>query len=416
MAPGVIDGTEERALALGGGPDTLVPGYPWQVQSVADTLTAYAAALDDTASCLARIEVTDWIGPTATVAHTRLGQEPTRWARAATSLATAANALSRYAAAFPPARDLATRAQQLYDDYVAACLGIAQTFAVASPTSIGERISLLLAADAHPTTHEAVWAAEALRHSAVDDLARARDLLRTAGDDTAAVLAGAMTDAPEARTFWQGTIRPPGAEGAAHAALDALSTVPGYVGPLAASVNTLWFLSEGRRTEAGWAAAGAVPFGRVAHGVQDGAEALQRARTFATKPDLLARERTDLDRLATDFGLTKIGDQTYRSDSGLVLRPIPGSAYDEGHRLTHLLAHGLANEAKPSHSVFLMGTTDIMELIDRAWARHPPPTPGDPLRFEVDMGAQIGTLGERRVALIVKPGPPAYLISAYPIP
>ncbi len=39
MAPGVIDGTEERVLAAAGGTETLVPGHPWQVQSVADILT-----------------------------------------------------------------------------------------------------------------------------------------------------------------------------------------------------------------------------------------------------------------------------------------------------------------------------------------------------------------------------------------
>ncbi len=435
MTTGVIDGTEEAALAAGGGPDTLVPGYAWQVESIADTLSSYAATLADTATSLARVEVTDWAGPTATAAHTRLGQEPARWAGAATALDTAAQAMSRYAAAFSPARSLATQAALLYDDYVTTCSGIAHTLAAASatdvgvgagppaspvlalaPTSIGDRIALLLTADGHPLTHDAARAADTLRRNAIDDLTRARDILRTAGDDAATILIRAMADAPRARTFWQGTIRPPGAEGTAHAALDGLSLIPGYVGPAAAGLNALWYYSEGRRTEAGWAAAGIVPFDKLAHGALEGADALRHSRTFTTKAELLAREAEDLDGMAKDFGLTKIGERTYRTDSGLVLRPIPGSAYEESHRLTHLLAHGLASEAKPNHSVFLGGTRDIVDLISRAWARHPLPTLDDSLRFEVDMGNEVvGTRGERRLALIVKPGPPAYLITAYPI-
>ena len=62
------------------------------------------------------------------------------------------------------------------------------------------------------------------------------------------------------------------------------------------------------------------------------------------------------------------------------------------------------------------GSADIVALVDRAWSTHPPPTVEDRFRYEVDMGEPVGTGGERRLALIVKPGEPPFLISAYPIP
>ncbi|MDQ2756088.1 MAG: hypothetical protein M3Y71_05925 [Actinomycetota bacterium] len=281
MTAGVIDGTEEQALASGGGPEALLPGCPWQAYQLVDTLSAYAAALADTANTLARVEVTGWAGAASDTAHTRLGQEPSRWAAASTAFSAAAAALSRYADTFAPARALAAEAGRLYEQYLTSVTAIAQALAEAevsvvarqgvasSPFSpslhsgrggIGERLALLVSADAHPATHDSVWPAEHLRRAAVDTLARARALLDVSGDDAAGALTRATSEAPRARTFWQGTIRPPGAEDTAHHGLDAASWVPGWVGATAALLNAGWFVVERRREDAAWAAAGAVPF------------------------------------------------------------------------------------------------------------------------------------------------------------
>ena len=322
MSAGVVDGTEEQALAAGGGPETLVPGYPWQVDDLARSLSAVAGRLTATADSLARIEVTGWTGAASVAAHARLGEAPPRWSTAGTALDGAATALTRYAAAFTPARALAAEAASLYERYVASCDAIALVLVPSTSADardgggIGQRLALLLAATAHPPTHAAAGAADQLRRAAVETLARARGILPSAGDDAAALVVAATADAPAARTFWQATIRPPGAEESAHHGLDALSFAPGWVGPAAALANAGWFALEGRRGDAAWAAAGAIPFGHVAQGVHAGGEALAAARTFTTKADLLARERADLDGMARRLR----ADQDRRGDVPLPRR------------------------------------------------------------------------------------------------
>ncbi|MEO3938568.1 hypothetical protein V3N99_17695 [Dermatophilaceae bacterium Soc4.6] len=276
MTTGVITGTDEQILATGGGPEALVPGYPWQAHQLAHTLTTYATTLTDTAHTLARVEITGWTGQASDAAHTRLGQEPTRWATAAAAFDTAANALTRYADAFTPARRLAAEAAALYDAYLHTCHLIASTLSgspvpteTETTTSIGQRISLLQTADRDPTTQSAAWDAEHLRRAAIETLTRARTILQVAGDDAADALVRALSNAPHARTFWQATIRPPGAEGAAHAGLDAFSLIPGWAGATATLLNASWLYTEGRHTDAGTTlAAGMVPF--VGKGLKEG--------------------------------------------------------------------------------------------------------------------------------------------------
>ncbi len=82
--------------------------------------------------------------------------------------------------------------------------------------------------------------AERLRLEAIALLDHARSAVSGEGDVAAEALGRALETAPAARRFYEPTIRPAGAEGAAHLVLDGVSLVPGWVGVGAAGINALW--------------------------------------------------------------------------------------------------------------------------------------------------------------------------------
>jgi hypothetical protein len=99
---------------------------------------------------------------------------------------------------------------------------------------------------------------------------------------------------------------------------------------------------------------------------------------------------------------------TWRSPGGIVYvldaaktKPI------EGHRILHLLAHSVDGYlGKPKHTVFNVAREEIPALLDEAWAKKPAAIlqPNGNYSYRVPMGKDIGTLGERTIEIIVKPG------------
>lgn len=117
-------------------------------------------------------------------------------------------------------------------------------------------------------------------------------------------------------------------------------------------------------------------------------------------------------------GLTVVAPNVYQSPGGLIYGP--GSQH--GHRFTHVVQHAVADPTKKVHGVFattsdnLLGLGDeITGLVDEAWALRTSPVPGDPGRFIIPMGREVGTAGERSITIIVRPGT-SEVITAFPSP
>jgi len=108
--------------------------------------------------------------------------------------------------------------------------------------------------------------------------------------------------------------------------------------------------------------------------------------------------------------LTKLGDNAWESSAGLIY----GADKKFGNRVKHVLAHGTPNPSKASHTVFNVGSDEILGLVDEAWTMKGNPLTNDPGAYLVDMGRTIGTNGESTIKVIVKPGT-SEIITAYPV-
>ncbi|MFF6775557.1 putative T7SS-secreted protein [Streptomyces sp. NPDC012637] len=109
-------------------------------------------------------------------------------------------------------------------------------------------------------------------------------------------------------------------------------------------------------------------------------------------------------------GFTDLGNGSYQSPGGLIYGP--GSAH--GHRLTHVMEHAAPDPTKLTHGVFKNpDQADILNLLDEAWAKRGTPDPSDPARYMVDMEREVGTLGEKRIRVVVIPGT-TKVITAFP--
>ena len=463
----MITGSEEADLASGAGPETLVRGSVDQLLEMAGVLRGHAVVLENASGALSRVEVTNWRGQASNGFQSVIEVQPGRWMGAAQAFSDAATAIGGYAASLGPARAVASRALQLYRDYLVAAaavcsltpdlVGSPMPGAVPTPGSgavamtapermlVGYRAQRLrdaadgvaaaggVLAPVQVFTQAWVLDAEALRREAIATLVRARSVVVQAGDLAADAVSRATAQAPEARRFYQPTIRPPGAEEAAHGVLDVAGAVPGVGGVVANGVNATWYLTEGRRAEAGFAAASMVPLGKLAKAVGAGTHVADDAtrlvddaaklgdaasaaspRRFATAQDIVARERADLDGLARDYGLTKIAPDTYQSPAGLVYAAISHDNYAEANRLSHVLMHGVEDSTKATHSVFVGGTEEVVNVVDEAWARRT--VSPDGRKFVVDMGRAVGTHGETHIRVVVD-GPSTgrfHLVTAFP--
>jgi hypothetical protein len=112
--------------------------------------------------------------------------------------------------------------------------------------------------------------------------------------------------------------------------------------------------------------------------------------------------------------LTNIGGAEYRSAAGL--RYTVGSG--DGHRVFHVMSHGIPDLGKANHTVFAGGPGKVLSIVDRAWANRGAGVVqgnGNTL-FRVNMGEVVGTAGERHVDIVIKAGTLDEIVTAYPTP
>lgn len=90
------------------------------------------------------------------------------------------------------------------------------------------------------------------------------------------------------------------------------------------------------------------------------------------------------------------------------------SPNSQGHSLTHVFTHTVANFKQGAHSVFTTPREHLLELIKNCWANKTISHPSDLFRWEVETGGIIGSMGETKIRIIVNPTT-KQIISAYPI-
>ena len=107
------------------------------------------------------------------------------------------------------------------------------------------------------------------------------------------------------------------------------------------------------------------------------------------------------------------GLRTWTSQAGLVY----GEGSVHGNRVKHVLDHLVTNPNKPNHSIFNVGRSELIGLIDEAWGRKV----GTGVQqangnraWKIDMGRVVGTNGEQHIMLIIKNGT-TNVISAFPV-
>lgn len=81
----------------------------------------------------------------------------------------------------------------------------------------------------------------------------------------------------------------------------------------------------------------------------------------------------------------------------------------------HVFSHLLPDSNKGAHGVFNVDRRSLIALVDEAWLKRGAAIPNDPGAFVIDIGRIIGTQGQRRIKIIVRPGTNE-IITAYPIP
>lgn len=106
------------------------------------------------------------------------------------------------------------------------------------------------------------------------------------------------------------------------------------------------------------------------------------------------------------------GPCDWTSPAGLVYRPTG----PEGNRVLHVFEHLAPNPNKANHTVFNVdNSTDLLPLIDEAWLGNKIQDPNDAAAWVTDMGRVVGTNGETKIRIIIKPGTTDEIITAYPV-
>ena len=273
----------ETDLASGISAELLVPGDTAGFAQVASTLRSHARVLEEAASTLSRVDVTNWRGQASVGFRQVIDVEPRRWRTAADAFVAGAVAIEGFVASLVPARETARQARAKYQEYVRLVASAAALTGTPSPLpgpstpasgtmSTADRMRIGARADQMNTIAargpdlgtigalavQEVFAADALRRQAIEMLTRARATIESAGNIAADALATAMEQAPAARRFDEANIRPAAAVATGHAALDMGGMVPG-IGEVADLTNAGWYLSEGHPLDAAVSMAGTIP-------------------------------------------------------------------------------------------------------------------------------------------------------------
>jgi hypothetical protein len=101
-------------LALGARPQELVPGDPDDVDRLAARLRTFADGMGEAARRMGSVTADEWRGPAGDAFRRLVGSHPEKYGQAASSFASAATALSRYAEVLREARAQAQRAIERY--------------------------------------------------------------------------------------------------------------------------------------------------------------------------------------------------------------------------------------------------------------------------------------------------------------
>ena len=111
-------------------------------------------------------------------------------------------------------------------------------------------------------------------------------------------------------------------------------------------------------------------------------------------------------------GLKYIGENTWQSKGGLIY------GYDPKHgtRVSHVLAHLVADFSKRLHTIFACSRNQVFKLIDEAWTLRLNVKPiiqgGGKTLYIIPMNRVVGAAGETCIKIVVKEG--VKLITAFP--
>ena len=93
-----------------------------------------------------------------------------------------------------------------------------------------------------------------------------------------------------------------------------------------------------------------------------------------------------------------------------------GQGSMQGNYIKHVLEYAVSNPNKTTHpAVFNVSRKKVLELVDEAWLAKGSPLPNDPGVYIVSVKRVIGTAGETKIKISVRPGTNE-IVTVNPIP
>ena len=115
---------------------------------------------------------------------------------------------------------------------------------------------------------------------------------------------------------------------------------------------------------------------------------------------------------------TWLNQTDWVSPGGLTYSTAPDLS--QGHRVSHVFSHTIPDPAKPQHSIFSVTRKDVLGLVDEGWGKqnkfHPLKPDGTPDErvWVVDMGRQVGTVGEIHLKIVISAPGSSVITTAFP--
>lgn len=147
----------------------------------------------------------------------------------------------------------------------------------------------------------------------------------------------------------------------------------------------------------------------VARVIEVGGQKLLRLFDGAISNGSVPTPETGLAKASISLVYDKV-ERVWKTPAGLDY----GIGSVHGNRVKHVLDHAVPNPSKPKHTVFNVERDQVLALVDEAWRLRGQPLSNDPGSYVVSMNKVVGTTGETRIKIVVRPGTNK-LITAYPI-
>lgn len=147
----------------------------------------------------------------------------------------------------------------------------------------------------------------------------------------------------------------------------------------------------------------------VARVIEVGGQKLLRLFDGAISNGSIPTPETGLAKASISLVYDKV-ERVWKTPAGLDY----GIGSVHGNRVKHVLDHAVPNPSKPKHTVFNVERDQVLALVDEAWRLRGQPLSNDPGSYVVSMNKVVGTTGETRIKIVVRPGTNK-LITAYPI-